>query len=554
MDQQRATLPEKALQDQNERCALAEQDLEPRKSLKFWLVFFSLCLLGLSTALEATIVTTALPTITEATNIGSRYAWVGNAFLLPSAVIQPFIGQMADLFGRRWPLIIVTACFVLGSGVAGGANGARMLIGGRTIQGVGAGGILVLIDVVVSDLVPLRERAKFLGLVRITGAIGSSIGPIVGGALAKVDWRWCFYLNIVTGGLALVYLLLLLDLKYDTKPKTTALARIDYGGAGLFMASVTSLLLGLVMGGVQYRWGSANIIVPLVLGVTGWAGFHIFETTPFCKDPMVPGRIFMNTTSAAGFFMAFDGALLLYWVIWILPVYFQGVLGTSPLGSGINQLPLNMFLVPSGIVAGGLIAKTGRYKPQHHIGFALISIGIGLFTLLGADTSKVAWVCYQIIVALGLGIILTTVLPAIQVARADADIAKTTAMYAFVRSFGGIWGVSIPSVIFNGQINKFLYLIDDPAIRQQLVNGQAYGFAAMGGIQKVPTAARADVLLVYTRSLRTVWQVGMGFALAGFLATLLIKQYSLKSPDAASPLSQEDESSAQKFTRLKRVL
>ncbi|KAI6086524.1 MFS general substrate transporter [Hypoxylon rubiginosum] len=499
----------------------------PKNGLKFWSIFFALCLLGLSTSLEATIVTTALPTIIRAIDLGSEYTWVGNAFLLASTVIQPFIGQIADIFGRRWPLLFVTACFVLGSGIAGGATNAGMLIGGRTVQGLGAGGILVLIDVVVCDLVPLQERAKYLGLVRITGALGSSIGPVVGGAIADANWRWCFYLNLITGGLALVYLILFLHLKHEPKPWKVALARIDYVGTCIFIGSVTAILLGLVMGGVAFPWKSANIITPIVIGGVGWIAFHVYESTGFCKDPVIPNRLFSNRTSIAGFLMAFDGALLLYWVIWFLPIYFQGVLGTSPLMSGVNQLPLNMFLVPSGIVAGGTITKTGKYKPQHFIGFAMISIGVGLFTLLGPDSAKAAWVCFQIIAAIGLGIILVAILPAIQAALSDGDIARTTALYAFVRSFGGVWGVTIPSVIFNGQVDNFLYRISSADVRQHLANGQAYGFASMGSVQGLPDDVKNEVLGVYTDALKTVWQVGIAFALAGFLLVFLVKQYDM---------------------------
>jgi MFS family permease/ubiquinone/menaquinone biosynthesis C-methylase UbiE len=525
--------------------ALSPAESPAPKSLKFWSVFLALCLLGLSTALEATIVTTALPTIIKSIDMGNKYVWVGNAFLLASAAIQPFVGQLADVFGRRWPLLLLTACFVLGSGIAGGAKGAGMLIGGRTVQGLGAGGILVLIDVVVSDLVPLQERAKFMGLVRITGALGSSIGPIVGGAIAKADWRWCFYLNLVTGGLALVYLALFLDLKHEPKPWKDALARIDFVGAAIFTCSVTSVLLGLVMGGVVFPWGSANIIVPLVLGFLGWAVFHWYESTKFCNHPMVPSRLFGKRTSSAGFFMAFDGALLLYWVIWFLPVYFQGVLGASPLGSGVDQLPLNMFLVPSGIVAGGSISKTGKYKPQHFVGFTLISVGVGLFTLLHTGSHKAAWVCFQIIAAIGLGIILVAVLPAIQSALSDKDVATTTATYAFVRSFGGIWGVTIPSIIFNGRVNKLIHRIEDAAVRQRLANGNAYGFASTGSVQSLGYPTREEVLGVYSDALKTVWQVGIAFALAGFLAIFAVKQYDMsRKNESKFGLDEEKEESA----------
>jgi ubiquinone/menaquinone biosynthesis C-methylase UbiE len=525
-----------------EKLAPEPQAPSPPKPLQFWSVFFALCLLGLSTALEATIVTTALPMISRSIDLGDKYVWVGNAFLLASTVVQPFIGQLADVFGRRWPLIILTVFFVLGSGIAGGANAAGMLIGGRTVQGLGAGGILVLIDVVVSDLVPLQMRAKFLGLVRITGALGSSIGPIIGGVIAKSDWRWCFYLNLITGGLALVYLVLFLHLKHEPKPWKVALAGIDWIGAGIFMSSVTAVLLGLVMGGSVFPWDSANIIVPIVLGVVGWATFHGYESTRYCRHPMLPNRLFKTRTSSAGFFMAFDGSLLMYWVVWFLPVYFQGVLGASPLRSGVNQLPLNMFLVPSGILAGGMISKTGKYKPQHFAGFALISIGVGLFTLLDAGSHKAAWVCFQIITAIGLGIILVAVLPAIQAALTDRDIAKTTATYAFVRSFGGIWGVTIPSVVFNGQVDNFLHRIDDLGVRQQLANGNAYGFASMGAVQHLEQPIRDQVLGVYSDALETVWQVGIGFALAGFLAVFAIKQYDMSRKNETQ-FGLEDEKS-----------
>ncbi|GAW14666.1 hypothetical protein ANO14919_040690 [Xylariales sp. No.14919] len=512
------------------------------RSFKFWTCFIALCLLGLSTSLEATIVTTALPTITRSIDIGSEYVWVGNAFLLASTVVQPFIGQLADVFGRRWPLIIVTGFFVLGSGVAGGATTAAMLIGGRTVQGLGAGGILVLIDVVVSDLVPLQDRAKFMGLVRITGAIGSSIGPVVGGAIAQADWRWCFYLNLVTGGLALVYLILFLQLKHEPKPWGVALASIDYAGAVIFQGSVTSLLLGLVFGGVVFPWRSANTIIPLVIGVVGWAAFHVYESTRLCKSPMVPSRIFTNRTSAAGFFMAFDGALLLYWVIWFLPIYFQGILGTSPLISGVNQLPLNLFLVPAGIVAGGTISKTGKYKPQQFVGFGLVSLGVGLFTILDSHTRTVAWAFFQIFTAIGLGVILTAILPAIQSALGDSDIATTTAMYAFFRSFGGIWGVTIPSVIFNSRIDNLLHQVSSEEVQQELANGKAYGFASMGGVQRLPLDLQNEVLGLYAGSLKTVWQVGIAFALAGFLTAFITKQYDMSRKNDSNFGLEENES------------
>ncbi|KAH9906922.1 MFS general substrate transporter [Xylariomycetidae sp. FL2044] len=497
------------------------------RSLKFWAVFFALCLLIISTSLEATIITIALPTIIRSINIGSEYIWVGNAFLLPSIVVQPVIGQLADTFGRRWPLIISTVFFVVGSGVAGGATNAATLIGGRAVQGLGGGAILVLVDVVISDLVSLQDRGKFLGLVRVAGALGSSIGPIVGGAIAQADWRWCFYLNVVTGGLGLVYLVLFLDLKHQPKPWKEALASIDYLGFVTFLGSVTALLLGLVFGGVVFPWNSANTIVPIVVGGVGWLVFHVWESNRLCRNPMVPGRLFATRTSAAGFFLAFDGGMLLFWIIWFLPVYFQGVKGDHPLISGVHQLPFNLFLVPAGIAAGVAISKTGKYRPHHFAGFALVSIGTGLFTLLGPQTNTAAWVFFQIFAAAGLGVNMTAVLPAIQSALEESDVAMVTSMYAFSRNFGGIFGVTIPAVIFNGQVDNLLSRIRSPDAREKLANGKAYGFASMGGVQSLPEDVRREVLGVYTDSLKTVWQLAIAFALAGFLAAFAIQQHDM---------------------------
>ncbi|KAH7408074.1 major facilitator superfamily domain-containing protein, partial [Phaeosphaeria sp. MPI-PUGE-AT-0046c] len=499
------------------------------KSPKFWSVFLLLCLLGLSTALGDTIVTTANPTRIETIDMGKKDIWMGNSFLLASAVVQPLIGQVADVFGRKWPLVLLTVCFILGSGIVGGANGAVMFVAGRTVQGLGHGGILVLCDVVVSDLVPLSERAMFMGLVRIIGALGSSAGPIVGDAITKINWRWCFYLNLITGGITLVYLLLFLDVKRVDLTWKQSLAGLDFVGATIFMTSMTSILLGLVMGGIVFPWGSINIIVPLGSGFLGWIVFHWYESTKFCQNPMVPSRLFANRTALAGYFMAFDGALLLYWVLWSLPVYLQGARHGSPLQSGVNQLPFNMILVPSGALAGAVLSKTGEYRLHHFGGFGMASLGIGLLTLLDARSSQAEWICFQIIAAIGLGMILVTVLPAIQAALTDGDVAKATATYAFVRSFGGILGVIIPSIIFNGRVNKLLYRISDMRLREQLSDGYAYSFVLRDGLNfgGATVIGMQETQIVFSDALKTAWQVGIAFVMVGFFAAIAVKRFDM---------------------------
>lgn len=173
----------------------SESSLPAKKpfNLRFWGIFFALCLLAFISALDVAIVTTALPRITA--DIGSveqEYVWIANSFVVASCVIQPLVGQLADIFGRRTPLIIATALFALGSGVAGGSNSVDMMIAGRTVQGVGAGAIYVLLDIVCCDLVSLRERGKYVGLMNAWAGVAAAIGPVIGGALADANWRWMY--------------------------------------------------------------------------------------------------------------------------------------------------------------------------------------------------------------------------------------------------------------------------------------------------------------------------------------------------------------------------
>jgi MFS family permease len=161
---------------------------------RFWGIFVALCLLAFISAFDVAIITTALPTITADIGGAEQYVWIANSFVVASSVFQPLVGQLANIFGRRVPLIVCTALFALGSGVAGGANNVGMLIAGRAVQGVGAGGVYVLLDIVCCDLVPLRQRGKYLGLMNSWSGVAAGIGPVAGGALAEWNWRWMYVL------------------------------------------------------------------------------------------------------------------------------------------------------------------------------------------------------------------------------------------------------------------------------------------------------------------------------------------------------------------------
>ncbi|KAL2128434.1 hypothetical protein VTI74DRAFT_9187 [Chaetomium olivicolor] len=223
------------------------EDFTKGRPWRFWAIFPSLMITTLLSAVEATVVSTALPTIVHELQIGKDYIWVVNSFVLTSTAFLPIIGQLADSWGRRWLTIGSVAIFNLGSGICGGASSGTMLIVGRAIQGLGSGGLNMLIDLIICDLVPLRERGKFIGMINIFFALGLLLGPFIGGTIVEhSSWRWVFYLNLPIGGVSMVLLIAFLQVNYIKVPLSERLRRIDYVGNIMVIGSTSSVIRSYV--------------------------------------------------------------------------------------------------------------------------------------------------------------------------------------------------------------------------------------------------------------------------------------------------------------------
>ena len=339
-----------------------------------------------------------------------------------------------------------------------------------------------------------------------------------------------FWLNLPLGGVALGFLILFLQVHY-TKESTFGekMKRIDWIGNLILIPSLTSILLALTDASTKAPWSSYRILVPLILGFAGLISFQIYESSSFCVEPTVPTRLFSNRTSFAAYLLTLLQIIVSIWVIYFLPVYFQSVLGSTPSRSGVQILPTFMILLPFAIAAGLLVTKTGRYRPLHHLGFAITIIGFGLFTLLDSHSSTAEWVVYQGILAAGSGLVISSLLPAIQASLSDDDTAASTALFAFVRSFGAIWGVTIPVAVFNNQFDKLLYRVTDPAVRALLSNGQAYAHASRSFIYSFEQTTRVQIIGVYADALKFVWIVGAAVAGLGFLLAFVEKEIKLRT-------------------------
>lgn len=447
---------------------------------------------------------------------------------------MPILGQMADIWGRRYLMILVVVLFALGAGIAGGANNLAMIVAGRAIQGIGGGGVNFIVQLVVCDLVPLRERGNYMGILFLFFTVGTAMGPFIGGAIVeRASWRWVFWINLPIAGAALVLHFLFLHVKYD-KQGTLAekLKRIDWLGNLLLVASVVAVQIALSWGGTRFSWSSANVLVPLVLGLVGLVAFHLYEMAPWVKSPTLPERLFKRRTPAVALVIAFIDAMLLYWDSYFLPVYFQAVKGFSPITSGVDFLPTSVISVFMGVVCGALLSKFGRYRPLHFLAFAFMSIGLGLFSRFDAGTSEPEYIGIQVIFALGIGFLIASNLPAVQADLPDSDAAVSAAAFNFMRGYGGIWGVAVPAAIFNAQCDAEAWRVADAAVRAHLSRGQAYGFITStqgGGVSGLSPETHAQVIDVFTRALSMTWKVGLAFSLLGFLLVFAEKEIVLRT-------------------------
>lgn len=445
-------------------------------------------------------------------------------------MLQPLFGQMSDLWGRRPIFIAILAVFTLGSGLCGSASSGRMLIAARAVQGIGAGGINMMVDLILCDLVPMRERGKYLGI--LFGVIGlfSAVGPLIGGALAQSgQWRWAFYLNLPIGGVCILITLFFMKVQSRVGGSfAQKLRRVDWAGVIILTISCIAIMYAVTYGGASRPWSDASIATPLAGGLLGLVIFALFEGTPLVSEPVTPYHLFANRTSAIAFAITFLQSMMGLYMIYVYALYFQAVLGANQTLSGVYLIPTAISFPLFAAVGGVLMTKFGRYKPLHLLGFAFLTLGCGLSSLLRPESSPAAWVFFQLFLGVGAGLTMAVLLPAVQAPLQESDTALSTGTWAFIRSLGVIWAVTVPAAVFNNRFGQLLHTIEDPAARAMLGNGNAYAHGTAALVDSFGGATTDQVRAVYSQSVQRVWQVGVVFSGACFLLALLEKEIKLR--------------------------
>ncbi|KAI0890576.1 major facilitator superfamily domain-containing protein [Annulohypoxylon maeteangense] len=503
------------------------------RSFRFWAIIVGLGITTLLGALENTVIVTAAPSILAELPLGDNWVWVTNAFFLCSAAFQPFLGQLCNVFGRRWVTLCIVVIFILGSGICGGATTGNMLIAGRAVQGVGSGGIAMVFDIIVSDLVPLRRRGNYIAVILIIYSIGTTLGPFIGGAIADTgNWRWVFYINLPVGGVSFATLFFFLHVNYSREQDWVArLKRIDYLGNAILVASSAAILVALTYAGTRYAWSSWHTLVPLLLGFAGFCLFFIFETSRWApQEPVIPARLFTNRTSIIVAINTFLNSALVYWSLFFLPVYFQSVQLASPSRAGVCLIPLALFTIPSAAVGAALLSRLGKYKMIHIVGFSFFIIGRGLYTLLDETTPVGEWVVYQLLSGIGAGLLLNTLLPAFQAPLKESDQAAATASWNFIRTLGSVWGVAIPAAIFSNRVDVLIAenSVEDPLASSLLANGGAYQYASADFVEQFSPTVQTQIRAVYRQAILRVFVVSFAFIGLAWLLALFEKDVPLR--------------------------
>ncbi|WP_308377059.1 MFS transporter [Streptomyces sp. ISL-99] len=414
------------------------------------LVFSGLMLALLLAALEQTIVATALPEIAGELQGLDRMSWVITAYLLTATISLPVHGKLGDLFGRKGIFQFALVVFVVGSALAGRSRTMDQLIAFRAIQGLGAGGIVVGVQAIIADIVPPRNRGRFMGLIAAVLGLASVAGPLLGGFFTDhASWRWSFYLNVPFGLLAMAVIAVVLKL-----PKPGVRPRLDVLGALLLAAASTCLVLLTSWGGTEYAWDS-RVILGLAAGAAGTTLLFIV-VGHYAPEPLMPMRLFRDSVFTLTSLVGAVVGVALFGAAGYLPTFLQMVHGADATESGLLMLPMMGGVVVASIVTGHLISRTGRYRLYPVVGSACAVVGMWLLSRLEADTSRLHYSIWMAVLGVGIGLVMPVLILAVQNSVPQADLGTATSANNYFRQIGGSVGAAVFGTLFANRLDDSL--------------------------------------------------------------------------------------------------
>ncbi|CAI7643384.1 unnamed protein product [Penicillium glandicola] len=489
-------------------------------------ILIGLCFQSFCIALDNTILSTAVPKITEQFNSLGDLSWYASAYLLTTCAVTLPFGKVYTYYSTKWTYMIALGLFELGSLICAVTPTSKGLIFGRAIAGIGSGGLSPGALLVLANSVPLHRRALYFGIIGSTSGIATITGPLLGGVLTDhVSWRWCFWINLPFGVLTGLVILLFFKDSTSPKPKISRLGqlkRMDPLGVLAFIPAVVSLLLCLQWGGTKYPWNNARIIALFVLfGVFSfaWCVIQVWKQ----DDATVPPRLLKNRNVLGAVIHAtfLGGSFFVFG--YYLPIWFQAVKEDSASESGINNLPMVVAMIVFSALGGLLVNIIGYYTPLMFVGSAFLTIGSGLCTTFKVNSGHPQWIGYQVILGVGAGFGFQQCINALQTVLPLQDIPIGIAIITFAQSLSGAMFISIAQTVFENRLVASITAYAPSMSPNALIEAGAANLS-----HRVPKDILPSVLRAYNVAIIQTFYVSVAAALLSFIGAGLVQWKSMK--------------------------
>ncbi|TQL48571.1 EmrB/QacA subfamily drug resistance transporter [Homoserinimonas aerilata] len=484
------------------------------------LVFIGLMLAMFLSSLSQTVLSAAMPTMVGELNGVDHMLWIMTAFMLSSTIMMPIYGKMGDLIGRKSLLIAAILVFMVGSVIGALAGDMTMMIAARVVQGIGGGGLMILSQAIIADVVPARERGRYMGIMGAVFAVSSVAGPLLGGWLTEgVGWRWTFWINIPVGLLALGAAVFLLHL-----PKHRSVRpKIDGWGMALLAFATTCLVLVGSWGGKDFAWDSITILGLIAATVISAVIFVLVERR--VAEPIMPLHLFkdrnFNLTTGAGLLTG----IAMFGAIGYLPTYLQMTFGADATQAGLLMIPMMGALLITSVATGSLVSRYGRYKWMPIVGAAIIAVGLALLSTITPDMPIWQFCLYLAVLGMGLGTSMQILVLIVQNSFPNSEVGTATASNNYFRQIGGSLGGAVVGSLFTTRLA-------DELTRRFAGMGGASGSADINsltpdGIKHLPDAIHQQIVEGYNEALAPLFLYMVPLAILAFVLLLFVKEKPL---------------------------